>query len=70
MADSVCGLARSSVVCPLGGHVRKCPFVARSYDRCCMYGPNYVKLSRGFAVQLVVQYVYWALCRATPEEIL
>jgi hypothetical protein len=28
------------------------PFVARRYGRCCMYGPNYVKLSRAFAVQL------------------
>jgi hypothetical protein len=26
--------------------------MARRYGRCCMYGPNYVKLSRAFAVQL------------------
>jgi hypothetical protein len=26
--------------------------MARRYGRCCMYGPNYVKLSRVFAVQL------------------
>jgi hypothetical protein len=25
----------------------------RRYGRCCMYGPNYVKLSRFFAVQLL-----------------
>jgi uncharacterized protein YbdZ (MbtH family) len=27
--------------------------MARRYGRCCMYGPNYVKLSRVFAVQLL-----------------
>jgi hypothetical protein len=32
--------------------VCKWPFMARRYGRCCMYGPNYVKLSRVFAVQL------------------
>jgi hypothetical protein len=40
-----CGavLGRLSVGQPYG---RKWPFVARSYGRCCVYGPNYVKLSR------------------------
>jgi hypothetical protein len=36
-------------------YVRKRPFITfmvRRYGRCCMYGPNYVKLSRVFAVQL------------------
>jgi hypothetical protein len=33
-------------------YVRKWPFMARRCGRCCMYGPNYVKLSRVFAVQL------------------
>jgi hypothetical protein len=33
-------------------YARKWPFMARRYGRCCMYGPNYVKLSRVFAVQL------------------
>ena len=52
--DGGLGLARFSAVCPLGGHtyVRKWPFMVRRYGRCCMYGPNYVKLSRVFAVQL------------------
>jgi hypothetical protein len=46
------------VVCPLGGRMYAggllsfIPFMARRYGRCCMYGPNYVKLSRVFAVQL------------------
>jgi hypothetical protein len=36
-------------------YVRKWPVmvrIVRRYGRCCMYGPNYVKLSRVFAVQL------------------
>jgi hypothetical protein len=40
--DGGLGLARFSAVCPLGGHmsyVRKWPFMARRYGRCCMYGP-------------------------------
>jgi hypothetical protein len=28
------------------------PLLVHRYGRCCMYGPNYVKLSRVFAVQL------------------
>jgi hypothetical protein len=50
------GLARSTAVCLLGGHMYangKWPLVVRRYGRCCMYGPNYVKLSRVFAVQLL-----------------
>jgi hypothetical protein len=31
---------------------RKCPFMARRYGMCCMYGPNYVNLGRGFALRL------------------
>jgi hypothetical protein len=52
--DGGLGLARFSAVCPLGGHMCANGFLwhARSYGRCCMYGPNYVKLSRVFAVQL------------------
>jgi hypothetical protein len=51
--DGGLGLARFSAVCPLGGqYVRKWPLMVRRYGRCCMYGPNYVKLSRVFAAQL------------------
>jgi hypothetical protein len=32
------------------------PYV-RIYGRCCMYGPNYVKLSRVFAVQLFSMFI-------------
>jgi hypothetical protein len=49
-------LARFSDVCPLGGHIpytRKWSFMARmACGRCCMCGPNYVKLSRVFAAKL------------------
>jgi hypothetical protein len=56
--DGGLGLARFSAVCPLGDHM--CAngllwhvwHVARRYGRCCMYGPNYVKLSRVFAVKV------------------
>jgi hypothetical protein len=37
--------------------VRKWPFMVRRYGRCCMYGPNYVKLSRVFAVQLFSMFI-------------
>jgi hypothetical protein len=33
-------------------YVRKWPFMVRRYGRCWIYGPNYVKLSRFYAVQL------------------
>jgi hypothetical protein len=50
--------------------VRKWPFMARRYGRCCMYGPDYVKLSRFFAVQLFSMSIghYAALCH-TPGPI-
>jgi hypothetical protein len=42
-------------------YVRKWPFIktfmARRYGRCCMYGPNYVNLSRVFAVQLFGMFI-------------
>jgi hypothetical protein len=31
--------------------------VVRRYGRCCMYGPNYVTLSRVFAVQLLSMFI-------------
>jgi hypothetical protein len=57
--DGGLGLARFSAVCPSVGrpYVRKWPFMARRYGRCCMYGPNYVKLSRVFAVQLLSVFI-------------
>jgi hypothetical protein len=71
------GLARFLAVCPLGGHVRKWPsFVVRMYGRCCMYGPNYVELSRVFAVQLFRGPLALAFCRgggrdcSTPRPVL
>jgi hypothetical protein len=66
------GLARFTAVCPLGGYlyVRKWPFMARRYGRCCMYGPDYVKLSRVFAVQLfsifIGHYVVLTPVRSDP----
>jgi hypothetical protein len=50
MADSVWRGSRSfvrwAVICT------QMAFMVRRYGRCCMYGPNYVKLSSFFAVQL------------------
>jgi hypothetical protein len=41
--------------------------MARRYGRCCMYGPNYVKLSRVFAVKLFSMFIgHYA---ATPGPI-
>jgi hypothetical protein len=55
VVDSVWRGSRFSAVCPLGGHMYANGLLwhmPRRYGRCCMYGPNYVKLSRVFAVQL------------------
>jgi hypothetical protein len=49
-------LARFSVVCPLGGHAKAMAFCGTPRcGRWCMYGPNYVKLSRVCAMS-------YALC--------
>jgi hypothetical protein len=45
-------------------YLRKWPFVARSYGRWCMYGPNYVKLSGAFAVRLFSMSIPYYLYRA------
>jgi hypothetical protein len=50
MADSV--WRGFLTVCPLGGF-----YGTQVYGRCCMYGPNYVKLSRVFAVQLFSMFI-------------
>jgi hypothetical protein len=43
--------------------------MVRRYGRCCMYGPNYVKLSRVFAVQLFSMFIGHYAGRATPGPI-
>jgi hypothetical protein len=54
--DGGLGLARFSAVCPLGGHMYANGLLWHADmagAACCMYGPNYVKLSRVVAVQLL-----------------
>jgi hypothetical protein len=66
-----CG-ARFSAVCPLAGHMHANSllwYVSTSVWQGCMYGPNYVKLSRVFAVQLLGVFIVYYLCRATPGPI-
>jgi hypothetical protein len=47
-------LARFSAVCPLGSDMYANGLLwQRRCGRCCMYGPNYVKLSRLAAVELL-----------------
>jgi hypothetical protein len=41
--------------------------VARRYGRCCMYRPNYVKLSSFFAVQLFSMFI--GHCDALPPPV-
>jgi hypothetical protein len=52
-------------------YARKWPFVVRRCGRCWMYGPNYVKLSRVFAAQLlsvvVVHYAALPPVRSGPH---
>jgi uncharacterized protein YbdZ (MbtH family) len=62
--DGGLGLARFSAVCPLGDHMHANGLLwhgvwhaGMAYGRCCMYGPNYVKLSRVFAVQLFRMFI-------------
>jgi hypothetical protein len=50
-------------------YLRKWPFVARSYGRWCMYGPNYVKLSGAFAVRLFSMSIPYYTARATPGPV-
>jgi hypothetical protein len=57
MADSVWRISRPFVRWAATAYVPKWPFVVRRYGRCCMYGPNYVKLSRVFAVQLFSTFI-------------
>jgi hypothetical protein len=59
-------LGRLSVGRP---YVCKWPFMARRYGRCCMYGPNYVKLSRVFAVQLFGMIIEHYAALRTPGPI-
>jgi hypothetical protein len=67
------GLARFSAVCPLGGHMHANGLLWYAYmagGRCCMYGPNYVKLSRVFAVQLFSMFSgHYTAYRAAPGPI-
>jgi hypothetical protein len=70
--DSGLSLGRFLAVCPLAGHMYENGLlwhVVRRYSRCCMYGPNYVKLSRLFAVRLFSMSIphYTALSPARPD---